>query len=356
MKYTITLLVSVTMFLVGGCSNKGTVLIGNNVTLKASVAPVVVRDRPRAIEVRGMIHAENDAVLSSRAMGPVVREHVKIGDKVKKGQVLIEIEERMSGGGFAQAQGALAQTEAVFALAERNFHRYEHLLDKKACSELEFETARMQYEQSKGAVMQARGAADAAGSVADEASVRAPFDAVVVEKFVNLGDLVAPGRPIIHLQSAGGREVWFSVRSDECKYLKIGDTLPLVEDTQPELTAMIASISEIAPSADPITHMFSVKAIVEDDVLPAGITVRLSLAGEPREVISIPASAIYNSGSLTLVASIDKDGIARVKAVTLGQSFGNEIEVLSGLLAGEWVITGRNGVIAEGTRIERTNG
>ncbi|MBK6765067.1 MAG: efflux RND transporter periplasmic adaptor subunit [bacterium] len=198
-----------------GCSHDAKLVPAASATLKARTATLSSRDVPQLISVRGTIHAQDDAVLSSRATGPVVRENAKLGDRVKKGDVLLEIEERMNNGMLAQAKGALAQAQAARTLAETNLRRFDALYASQACSQLELDLARMQFESAEGAVKQAQGAVDAAGAVAGDSHVRAPFDGIVVEKFVNVGDLVAPGRPLIRVQTSAGRDLRFTVRAGD---------------------------------------------------------------------------------------------------------------------------------------------
>ncbi len=324
--------------------------------MSARVETVQVEKLPRQIDVRGTIAAEHDAVLTSRAIGPVVGKHVKIGDAVRRGQLLVEIESDMSGGGLAQATGALAQAQASLALSERNYRRFESLYAKKACSELELDMARMQFEQSRGAVEQAQGAVNAASAVAGESSLRAPFDAMVVDILVSVGDMVAAGRPVIHLQSSEGRELQFTVRAGDRRFVRSGDRIPFTVESQAELGVQYATITEVAPAADPTTHSFAAKAALANHALPAGLTAQMTLLGDSTEMILVSNDTVYRTGGLTLVSTVDESGKTRTRAVSLGQRFGERVEVLSGLRAGERVVANRTGVIPEGTRIERVNG
>ena len=320
--------------------------------LQAEVMTVHAEELPQLLEMQGMIHAVDDAVLSSRAMGPVVREYVKVGDRVTKGQALLEIEERMSSGQLAQAQGALAQGQAALALAQRNHQRFQSLFEKQACSQLEYDMALMQYEQAKGAVEQAEGAVTVASSIADESIVRAPFDAVVVEKMASTGDLVAPGRPLIRVQSSSGREIWLTVRAAEVRYFELGDSVQVVPNSLQNYSSLTAMITEIAPSGDPATQTFLVKAKLIDSSVPAGVGVTAYVDGEIRTTMLIPRTAIYHSGGLELVAVVDSADIARTRAVTLGRARGTGVEILSGLEAGQRIVAHREGPIAEGTKIQ----
>lgn len=341
--------------LLASCSHDAKLVPSETRTIQARTAQATERTVPRLIAVRGTIHAQDDAVLSSRAMGPVVRDHVKLGDRVRKGDALIEIEPQMSNGGLAQAQGALAQAQAALSLAERNLKRFESLYEAKACSQLELDMARMQQETAAGAVKQAQGAVAQASAVANESVLRAPFDGVIVEKFVSVGDLVGPGRPVVRVQTKQGRDLHFNVRASDAPQLTLGTPIACVLDhTQQNVEAVI---TEIAPSADPMTHSVTVKARLSDiDSLSAGFTATAEIPGGPTTALLIPASAVLKTGGLQLVTTVDESGVARTRAVTVGRVRGNDVEVLSGVQAGEVVVLDRTGVIPEGTRIERMNG
>lgn len=353
MKKTLFLLSALSISLyVSSCSHEAKLATANETSLKAQTAVVAMREVPAIISVRGTIHAEDDAVLSSRAMGPVVRERVRLGDRVHKGDILLEIEERMNGGMLAQAKGALSQAQAAHSLAATNLRRFEALYDAQACSQLELDLARMQYESAEGALTQAQGAVDAAGAVANESSVRAPFDGVVVEKFVNVGDLVAPGRPLIRIQTSSGRDLHFTVRASESSDLTVGTEINCTLDHSGR--SVKATITELAPSADPMTHSVVVRARLSDaDSLAAGHTAAAEIPGKPVRVLLAPKSAVYAAGGVNLATIVDQNGVARNRAVTVGRVRGEEIEIMSGLNEGDMVVLNRTGLIAEGTRIER---
>lgn len=320
--------------------------------VQANLVQVQVEQEARPIEVQGFVMPEKETFLSSRAMGPVVKLHVAAGDRVNEGDLLLEIQQDLSHGQLAQAQGGKSQAEAALALAQRNYERFQKLYKKESCSELELDMARMQFEQAKGAVEQASGAVSAAGSVADESQVKAPFDAVVVEKMVNLGDLCAPGRPLVRLQSLTGRKIWLTVRESDVGFVRIGQTLPVYIDSHPGMGELQGRVTEIVPAADMATHTFMVKVDLEADELMSGISGRAVIPGDSRRHLFVPASAVYQAGGLSLVTTVDADGKARTRAVTLGQNDGVRVEVLSGLSDGDLVIRDLKSPVADGTPVQ----
>ncbi|MEE4273447.1 MAG: efflux RND transporter periplasmic adaptor subunit [Thermoanaerobaculales bacterium] len=327
---------------------------------EAELAPVTVSIQPveritdtQAIEVRGIVRPAREASLSSRVMGPVTAVHVGAGDHVAKGQTLIEIQAEASDGQLAQASGALAQATAALALAERNYQRYQALHAEAAASDLELDMARMQYDQARGAVVQAEGAVQAADSVAAESLVKAPFAARVVRTMVEAGDLAAPGRPLVQVESREGQQIWLDVREADIHRLTVGDELDVRLDARPALGAVTGTVAEVAPSADPATHTFTVKVDLGELHIPSGMSGRAAIPGDAGDRLLAPASAVHRRGGLELVVVRADDGSARTRAVTTGAELGEgRIEILSGLDEGDQVAVDLAAPVADGTPLE----
>jgi RND family efflux transporter MFP subunit len=321
------------------------------IAVTTSEVEVVTEARP--IEVRGIVQPARQSMISSRAMGPVVALKVQSGDTVAKGQALLEIQPGQAGGQLAQAEGALAQAKAALTLAERNYQRFQALHAENAASDLELDMARMQYEQASGAVVQAEGAVRTASTIADESEVQAPFAARVVSTMVEVGDLAAPGRPLVGLESIGGQQIWLTVRESDIGRVAKGDEVGVKIDSRPDLGTLVGVVDEIVPSADPATHTFTVKVGLGDARVPSGLSGRAVIRGEKTDRLVVPASAVHQRGGLELVVIRADDGTARTRAVTTGDDVeGRRIEILSGLKSGELVAVDAPGPIADGTPLE----
>lgn len=320
-------------------------------TVQVTTVERVLETKP--IEVRGIVQPARQADVSSRVSGPVVRLRVKAGSTVSEGQTLLEIEPEVAHGQLSQAQGALGQAQAALALAERNYERYRSLHAEKAASDLELDMARMQFEQAQGAVEQARGAVQAATAVAGESAVKAPFAARVIRTLVEVGDLAAPGRPLVRIESLEDQQIWLAVRAADAGRVEIGDQLEIRFDARPDLGTVVGEVEEIVPSADPATHTVTVKAGLGSLTIPSGFSGRATITGDPAEHLIVPASAVHRRGGLELVVVRHPDGTARTRAVTTGMPAGEgHVEVLSGLDAGEEVVIDAPGPVTDGTPLE----
>lgn len=321
------------------------------VTVTASPVQRVIE--PQAVEVRGIAQPARQAFLSSRVVGPVVAVHVDAGAEVRRGQPLLEIQARASDGQLAQARGALAQAQAAHSLAEKNFRRFEELHTTNAASDVELDAARMQLDQARGAVVQAEGAVQAAEAIAEESVVRAPFSGRVVERLAEIGDLAAPGRPLVQVESAEGSQIWLTVPERDIRRVAVGDALEVRFDSLAELGTITGKVEEIVPFADPATHTFTVKASLGTDGVRSGISGRALLPGDPVARLVVPSVAVHRRGGLELAVVRSDDGTARTRVVTTGRDLGDgTVEVLSGLSEGEMVALDAPGPVADGTPLE----
>lgn len=313
----------------------------------------------------GTVAATKSTAVSSRVMAMVTAVHVNLGDTVAAGQTLLSIDPTAAQGQVSQAQGGLAQAEAALTMAKRNLERFAALAATKSASELELDTARMQYEQAAGAVKQARGAVDSASSVARESRVVAPFAGRVAARLVEVGDLAAPGRPLVMIDSSAGRRLIVAIPETIARSaaIAVGQTLAVTLDARPDLGEISGQLVEISPGPDPVSHSYTVKLDLPALDLAAGAAGRAFLATGHRATVRVPRAALIESGGLTLVVVRDSAGRAESRVVTVGASGGigasgasgaadETVEILSGLAGGESVALGLAVAPPAGARLD----
>jgi membrane fusion protein, multidrug efflux system len=321
----------------------------------ARLGAVRALDVEQGVELFGTVEAARSAAVSSRVMATVTAVPVRQGDAVRAGQVLVEIDPETARGQEAQARGALAQARAALALAGRNHERYKALAAAGAAAELELDMARMQHEQAQGAVEQAQGAVSAAASVARESRVVAPFAGRVAARLVEVGDLAAPGRPLVILESEQGRRLVLAVPEGTVAAgrLAVGSELPVSFDALAGLGEVPGRVVEMSPGADPMSHTYTVKVDVGGAGVASGAAGRARLAVGTRRAITIPSQALLRTGGTTMVVVRDEEGRARSRVVAVGNPIGEgEVEVLSGLTGGETVLVGLAVAPADGAPVE----
>lgn len=323
-------------------------------TVSARAAAAEKVTVPLTVELPGTVEADRTAAVSSRVMATVTAVLVQAGDPVRRGQILVEIDAQTASGQVAQARGGLAQAQAALSLAERNYERYKALAASEAASQVELDVAKMQYEQARGAVEQARGAVSAASSVAAESRVVAPFDGRVTARMVEVGDLAAPGRPLVQIESAAAHRLAVLVPESVIARtgLAVGATVPVSIDARPDLGRFSGTVVERAPAADPLAHSFTVEISLRDLQVSSGASGRAHVAVGERTAVAVPAAAVLRQGGTTLVVVRDAEGRAASRIVTLGAELeGGRLEILSGLTGNETVLVGLAAVPPLGSKV-----
>jgi membrane fusion protein, multidrug efflux system len=312
----------------------GLVACGSPETRQAA-APATSTPRPvRTVEavrtaaageqaVPGTVQARRRAALSARIPASVTELPYREGQRVEEGAVVVRLDD-------AALRASVAAAEAGLRAAESDLARTKALLEKGAATPRELEQVTAQAE---GARAQLTGARDNLSY----AVLRAPFAGRVAARRVNLGDVVNPGMPLIEIEGMGGLELRATVEPGIAVALKPGATVKALVDGQEGPLA--ATVTAVAPSGDPTTHRFEVKAdLPPHPGLRAGLFARLvvpGVAAEPR--ITVPRSATFERGGLTGIFVV-REGRARLRWVAPGARDGDWLEIRAGVDAGERVV------------------
>ncbi|HSB63936.1 MAG TPA: efflux RND transporter periplasmic adaptor subunit [Thermoanaerobaculia bacterium] len=319
--------------------------------VSAATATVERASLPDRLTLYGTVTADRSAAVSSRVTANVVAVPARVGQSVAAGDVLVEIDPQTAKGQEAQARGALAQARAALSLAERNYERYKALAASGSASPLELDMNRMQYEQAKGAVQQGEGAVEAASSVARESRVTAPFAGRVAARHVEAGDLAAPGRPLVTVESTTGRRLVVQVPAGTALVSGLSTGKKLAVKIDGVAADLAGTVVEMSPGADPGSHTYTATLELSGVPVASGLTGRAYLDGAPRPSVLVPESAVLASGGVSLVAIKDEEGKARTRVVTTGVARDGKVEILSGLSGGETVLVGLAAPPADGAPV-----
>ena len=287
-----------------------------------------VADMLRASGTAGPVQT---AVLSTRLMGTVTDVLVAEGDLVTAGQVLVRIDSRELEARRAQVEAGLAAAQAGQAEAELHARRMRSLFADSAAPRAQVDAAETGLARAQAGVQTAQAAAAELAAVAAYATVRAPFNGIIVRRHVDPGAFAAPGGPLVEIEDASRLRVSVSVAPEATRRYRRGDTVAAwIEDT-----ATSAVVEGIVPEHG---NLYTVNALVpnRDHRFMSGSAATLGLVQGNRRVLLVPAAAIVRQGDLTGVhlATPGRD----LRWIRLGQPFGNLVEVSSGLEPGDRVI------------------
>lgn len=284
------------------------------------VAPAEMRALNLSEEFTAQLEAKVVNNITAQAGGRLKQLLVKVGDRVGAGQAVARMEATQA----SQAQIQLAD-------AKTNFARMDELYKVGGVS-------KAQWEQAKSAVDQAK---LAYGNAAENTVLRSPISGFVTAKNYDNGDMTSPQLPVVVIQQIAPVKAVIGVSEQYYSYLKKGAAATLSVDALGEET-FSGIVTNIFPTLDPVTHTVSTEIEVanKDLKLRPGMYARVHLDFGTKEALTVPDKAIVRqAGSGARYVYVFSGGKAVYRAVELGQQQGDLYEVVSGLNAGDQVIT-----------------
>lgn len=331
---------------------------------------------PNELEAPGTVIASVTAQVAPRTMGTVLQVTVKEGDAVHRGQLLAQLDERelaahrnaaqagaqVAEAGISQAQKAMAAAQAQADVMQKTYDRYTYLKQQKSVSPQEFDeinakqqAAQAQLEQAKAVLAQAKAGGEqataevhAAESVASYARIVAPFDGRVVRRMVDPGSLVSPGVPLFVVEDTSRYQLRATLPTEALLFVKKGTVVRVELDINAEPAgtegcqcdnSMEGKVGEIEARADPASHTLSARIdLPHDATIKSGVFGRAYFAHGEKKALVLPAGVVVSRGQLHGVYAVDANGLVHWRVVTLGQSTHGQVEVLSGVAAGDAIV------------------
>ncbi len=283
----------------------------------------------------GSVVPDQQAKIASRLMGYIRNLNVKAGEAVKEGDLLFAIDPTDINSQIRQAQSAVAQAKAALADAKSDFDRFGKLFKEQSVSHQQFDKVKLQYQVAQENLSAAEAGLEQAKGQMRYADVKAPFDGVIVQKMAVTGDLAAPGNPVLVLENRNLMSVQVEVSGDLYRQLKIGHEAQVVfEGKEQSVTALV---STLVAAANPITRTHTVKLSMPANHInvTSGTFARIVFVRGQRNTLLIPKEAVVTRGGIVGAFVVGKDQLARFRMLRLGSSYDNQVEVQSGLEAGE---------------------
>ena len=291
----------------------------------------------------GDIRAREESALSFRIGGALVKRLVDAGDRVRRGQVLAELDP-----GDAGLQAAAAQAEMVRLGGD--LERYRTLVAQKLVSQSAFDAqqaayraARAQYELTRNQSVYTR--------------LVAPRDGVIANRLAEAGQTVAAGQAIYTLAGDAGREVAIALPESRIREIRVGQPV-LVEVWSAPDVRLPGRIREISPAADPQARTYAARVALDGDAaaqveLGQSARVYMQAPGEAA-ALGVPLSALQrgSDGKSTALWVVDpKTRRVHLKPVQIGAYAEDMVPVLGGIDAGAWVVAAGGQLLREGQRV-----
>lgn len=291
---------------------------------------------PRIESSVGTIRAVHETTIGSKLLARVVEAQLKAGQKMHEGDVLVRLDDADLQAKLKQALAAVASAEATHAQVLRDEKRHRELLKSNAVSRQEYETTSTAARSSEAELHRAEEVVNEVRATLEWATVRAPMDGIVIDKKIDVGDLVRPGQVLLTLFDPKRMQLVASVRESLAHRLEVGQTIGVeIEGVNQQ---GIGTISEIVPEAQAASRAFQVK--VTGPCPPgiySGMFGRILIPLDEELVLVLPRQAVRNVGQLELVDAVEQ-GRSQRRTVRTGRVFAHDVEVLSGLKEGEQVL------------------
>jgi RND family efflux transporter MFP subunit len=316
-------------------------------SLAVTVAPAQVRGIERAITVSGPVSAWEEMQLGVELGGQrVTGLYVDVGEHVRRGQVLLELDARTLESELAQARAAHREAEAGAALAQANLRRAEPLLREKYIPAGQVDELRAARDQANARVATARAGLDAAQLRRDFAELRAPDDGVISRRLVQPGQVVAAGTELLRLIRDGRLEWRAELADAELARVDVGDPVMISAPGGGEVEGQVRAVS---PGVAAETRTGTIYADLPDpDGLRVGAYVEGRILTGAARVLSVPVAAVVQRDGNSYVFTVDAGNVARRLRVRTGATSQGHVEILDGLKPGTQVIEQGAGFVGDG--------
>ena len=309
--------------------------------IDGELVPVQLIQVPRVESAVGTIRAVHETTIGSKLMARVTAMNLKAGQHVRNGEVLVQLDDADLKAKLEQSNAAVISAEAASNQATADEARYFELSKKNAVSKQEYEKAATAKRSTEAELRRAKEIVKEVQATLEWATVRSPIDGTVIDKKVDVGDLVRPGQMLVTLYDPKRMQLVASVRESLAQRLSVGQEIGVeIEGLDKHC---MGGISEIVPEAQAASRAFQVKVT---GPCPAGIYTgmfaRMLIPLDREEVLVVPRKAIHHVGQLELV-DVAHDGTMQRRAVRTGRVFEENVEVLSGLSNGEQVVVPDSG-------------
>lgn len=289
--------------------------------------------------VVGVVKPYATAKVSSEEGGLILRIYKKKGDRVSRGQTLVQLKKDVENASY---ESALAQLE----LAKLNYEKQEQLYKENATTEIAYRTAALQLDAAEKGL-------DVIRTHIAKGFIRSPISGVVDDKYMNEGEMSGPGAPILNLVDVSRVKITAGIPESHVKDVRLGQGVKITCDVLPG-AEFEGQISYISPSLSSLTRTFDVEIVINNSerILKPEMSAKVEMAKfELAEAIVLPQDYIVDLGEDKYVMVLEGD-VARRRIIETGGREGNAVLIVSGLKAGEKLIYEGFQSVADGEKVQ----
>jgi len=359
----ILLVLTLALSLLSGCGKKPEVV--KETALTVSAVSAEKRDISQVVKYPGTVRGINEVHIMPKVSARVTGIYVKPGDTVRAGQTILTLDNSDFEAAIKQAEAAVAMAEAgkkandiQLENARLNYERTKQLFEAGAVSQQQLEAAQAAYEalaagSAEAAVEQARAGLLAAQNQLKNCTITSPINGVVGSINLSLGDTANPTSPAATVTDTSRLEIETLVSESEVSYIKTGDEVEILIKAAGD-NVFKGKVESVANVPDPVKRNYAVKVVLDnpENKIKSGMFAEVIInTVSKQDVLCVPISAVIPRNGRDTIYTIDKEKRAREVDVETGLRDNNYVEIISGLKAGDKVITKGNTLVNEGTLV-----
>lgn len=318
---------------------------------------LVAQDRVETLRQIGNVNPLYDVTLSAEVSGHIAERLAEVGDTVAAGDVLVRIDDQRLRLAVESAEAELERLAASLDQRRRDLKRAENLHDDRISSADALESARTAVRIAEAARRGQQAGLDRLRRDLSDTVVRSPVSGHIVQRMVDVGELVSPGTPLYRIVDSSTIKIVTRVNEVDIAKVRIGTEATIAVDAYPD-EPIHGTVTSIAVEADPATRTFPISITLanrERNPFLIGMVARIDLAaGRLENVVTMRQDAIVERGGRRLAYVIRPDGTVQERELALGKRFGTEAVIASGLAAGEEVVVRGQFSLADGDAVHVT--
>jgi RND family efflux transporter MFP subunit len=296
------------------------------------------RDVDLTYAAEAVTEAVKQSTVSAQVTGRVVEVNYDVGDYVKKGQVIVRIDQTEAAQVVAGSEAQVAQAEAAFQNARAALQRSRELAAQKFISQAALDKAEAEFRVAQAQLKAAQAGASQASATRSYTVVVAPYSGVVSARHVEIGEMATPGKPLMTGFDPRDMRVIASVPQYKVAEVRAS---PRAMVEVPSLNKWVPARSiTVLPAADPRTHATRVRIDLPEktlDVYPGMFARACFTVGRARKLV-VPIAAVLKRSEVTGIYVVSSEGAVSFRQIRPGEPAGQgEVEVLAGISAGERV-------------------
>lgn len=307
-------------------------------------------------EYAAEIRARTESRLGFRVGGKLQSRAVNLGDAVRPGQVLAQLDAQDLRLGQEAARAATAAAQTNLDQVSADYKRFKELRDQGFIGAAELERRETAVKTARAQLDQAKAQAAVQGNQAGYATLVADAAGVVTAVEAEPGQVVSAGTPVVRLAHDGPRDAVFAVPEDRVGALRqlLGQAGALTLQPWGGGEPVKATVREVAAAADPVTRTFLVKADVGNAPVRLGQTASLKVTGQTvAGVIRLPLTAVAEAKGQTVVWLLDRGQMTvRSQPVVVAGADGNTVVIRQGVKPGDEVVVAGTHVLTPGLKVK----